>query len=108
MWDAVLLTKSKDDVLASFGTKLTLEDVFMLGKVRLEVPLLPSEDALLTLQKLESHIGSTEIPADADEVGGLSSTTIDDLLFTSSPRQVMLMQRPVRLAEVSPPTKSTP
>ena len=67
--------------MASFGTKLTLEDVFMLGKVRLEVPLLPSEDALLTLQKLESHIGSTEIPADADEVGGLSTTTIDDLLF---------------------------
>ena len=70
--------------MAGFGTKLTLEDVFMLGKVRLEVPLLPCEDALLTLQKLESHIGSTEISADADEICGLSTTTIDDLLFASS------------------------
>ena len=72
--------------MAGFGAKLTLEDVFMLGKVRLEVPLLPSEDALLTLQKLESHIGGTKVTADADEVGGLSTTTIDDLLFASSPQ----------------------
>ena len=70
--------------MAGFGTKLTLEDVFMLGKVRLEVPLLPCEDALLTLQKLESHIGGTEIPADTNEVGRLSTSTIDDLLFASS------------------------
>ena len=72
--------------MAGFGTKLTLEDVFVLGKVRLEVPLLPCEDALLTLQKLEPHIGGTEISADADEVGGLSTTTVDDFLFASSPQ----------------------
>ena len=72
--------------MAGFGAKLALEDVFMLGKVRLEVSLLPCEDALLTLQKLESHIGGAKVTTDADEVGGLSTTTIDDLLFASSPQ----------------------
>ena len=101
------LTKALDDVAACLWLELPLQQVFLSGKVRLEIlklGILCTEgrtllfvgavafclvflalefvellivDALLALQQLQSHIGGTKVAAYAYQVGVVCTVAID-------------------------------
>ena len=90
------LAQFLDDVATSLGLQLALQQILLAGKVGTEVGQLLEGflvalllgvvhltiiHALLALQQLQPHIGSTQVARDADEVGVLGTVAIDDVLL---------------------------
>ena len=68
------------DITAGFGFELALDDVFLAGEIRLEFTVFHSlADTALTLQQLQAHIGSSQIAADADQVGIFRAAAVNDV-----------------------------
>ena len=103
------LAQTLDDIATGFRLQLPLQQVFLAGKVGLEIvecgPLAVEHlelgfiafglglvdfllevfellviDRLLAFQQLEAHVGCSEVAADADEVGVMGSVAIDHLV----------------------------
>ena len=85
------LAQPLDDVATGFRLQLALQQVLLAAEVGLEVrhglALFLGfinhlvVDALLALQELQSHIGGTEVAADADKVGVAGPVAVDDVLL---------------------------